>query len=51
VLPVVYEKKWKLITFKRAIEDNANSYDFAELEIANEAKKSIIKEGSRLAEH
>ena len=30
--------------FKRVIEDSTNTYDFVEIEIANEAKISIIKE-------
>lgn len=48
LIPMVYEKKWKFITFERVIEDNTNSYDFVAIEIEKEAKKSIIKELRRM---
>ena len=48
LIPVIYEEEWKLIAFKRVIEDDTNRYDFVEIEIANEAKMSIIKELRRM---
>ena len=41
---MIYEQKWKLITFRRVIEDKTNSYDLVEIEIARDAKRAIIKE-------
>lgn len=46
--PIIYTEEWNLITFKRVIEDGTNTYDFAEIKIANEAKISIIKELRRM---
>ncbi len=44
LIPVIYEKEWKLISFKRVIEKCPNRHDFVEIEIANEEKRTIIKE-------
>lgn len=44
LIPVMYEKEWKLITFKKVKEDKTNNYDFIEIEIVNDAKRTIIKE-------
>ncbi len=48
LFPVMFEGEWKLITFKRVIENIANRYDFVEIEVANEAKTAIIKELRRM---
>ncbi len=48
LIPVIHTKEWKLIAFKRVMEDGTNTYDFAEIEIANEAKMAIIKELRRM---
>lgn len=48
LLPVIYDQEWKLIIFRRVIEDKANTYNFVEIEIAREAKRAIIKELRRM---
>ncbi len=44
LIPVIYEKTWKLISFKRVIETCPNRHDFVEIEIANEGKQTLIEE-------
>ncbi|MBI2470716.1 MAG: FRG domain-containing protein [Planctomycetes bacterium] len=48
LIPVIFEKEWKLISFKRVIDDNKSKYNFYEIEIANEAKRAIVKDLRRM---
>jgi hypothetical protein len=44
LIPLIFEKEWKFISFKRVIGDKTNKYPFFEIEIVNEAKKAILNE-------
>jgi hypothetical protein len=48
LIPIIFEKEWKFISFKKVTADNTNKYNFIEIEIANEAKRTILKDLRRM---